>query len=88
MWLFNFIKKRYEGIHAFVTARDIQSLHMFYILLIATLAPLFIVNIEGAKMTGFVLLLLSPIWVTVALVLAIWNLWIDYIQLKFLLKSN
>jgi len=84
MGLFNFIKNRYEGTHKYITSKDIQSLHMFYILFWLTLLPLFMIHMEGAKMVGIVLIILSPLWLTGALVAGIWNLWIDYIQLKFL----
>ncbi len=81
---FGRVKGFYESVHAYMTAHDIQSLHMFYVLFFITLLPLFIFSIEGAKMLGVILILLSPIWLFPALIFAIWNLWIDYIQLQFL----
>jgi len=77
-------KSVYEWIHKWFTKRDIQHMHMYYILFWLTLLPLFLLNFEGAKMVGVVLVILSPIWLTISLVLAIWHLWMDYIQLKFL----
>ncbi len=83
-FLFSGIKGTYKKVYDYATEHDIQSGHTLYILLALTLAPLFILNIEGAKMVGIVLILLSPIWLTYVLVTKIWELWMEYINLKFL----
>jgi hypothetical protein len=81
---FLIVEGMYKGIHKYMTGHDIQSKHMFYILFWATLAPLFIFNLEGARMVGIVLIVLSPFWLIPALVASIWRLWKDYINLLFL----
>ncbi len=86
--LFDKVKGVYKSIHKYLTGHDIQSLHMFYILLALTIAPLIIFNFEGAKRVFIVLIVLSPVWLTLALIFTIWGIWMDYINLKFLADSK
>ncbi len=82
-YLFNKTKGVYEWIYK-INKYDLQEFHVIYALLAATLLPLFIFNFDGVKMTLVVLIYLSPIWLTTALVIMIWSLWMNYIQLKYI----
>ncbi len=81
---FTKVKGVYEWIHKYATSHDVQALHVFYILFWLTLAPLFVFNFDGVKMTLLVLIILSPFWLIPSLIMAIWYMWMNYINLLFL----
>ncbi len=82
------MKEHLKSVHSYATDHDIQSAHAFYLLLVAVLAPLAFLNPEGLLAIGVVLFVTSPLWFTPALIYAIWNLWLDYIQLQFLAQDD
>lgn len=82
--IFNFIKKRYEGIVKFVTGYDFQGKHALYGLFWLTLLPIIALNWQGFVLTWIVILALSPIYVPIIIVNKLWDLWMEYINLKFL----
>ncbi len=82
--VFNFIENRYKSVFTILTGYEFQGKHVFYFLFWLTLLPLLIFNLQGMILTVIVIVALSPIYVPIGLVNKIWDLWMEYINLKFL----
>ncbi len=82
--IFGFIEGRYKAIFTTITGYDFQGKHVFYLLFWLTLSPIIILNWQGFILTLIVIIALSPIYIPIAIINKLWDLWMEYINLKFL----